>query len=57
VSTIIPKNPKRITKQVRISFDWWRVLKPEAIVRGLTISKLLDLICRKFFKNEMKGKT
>ena len=49
VSTMIPKRPRRITKQVRISLDWQKVLKVEAEIRGLTMSKFLDVISRHFF--------
>lgn len=40
---------QRITKLVRVSAEWHRVLKVDAAQNEITISKLLDEVCKHYY--------
>jgi len=46
---------KRITKQIRVSEQFHRKIKLEAVRKGKTISKFIDKIIEKYFKYENKS--
>ena len=48
--------PRRITKLVRLPVDAYKNVKSESINQGTTMSKLLDFIVSRYFKEKKSGK-
>jgi len=46
-----------MTKQVRISAKWHRILKIKAAQEGTTVTYLLGRVCQYFFEDGAKPKT